>query len=179
MLGSDLQQALSSLSGMKFNLVNLWANKPAGKCTPEKVQRCDVHKPIGNDRFYPQLISAELQVQLQSLLLSYIMWHLCPVPWPPKYIGLDSCYPTVLSIVSCHHEVATAATYSAMNSPFKNEDSLFLQNDQLIWLHTSSPVNHCFISHQTVFVAPLAYYPKSLSGVSMCRDCACTVHLTN
>lgn len=71
-LGSNLQQAPSSRSGRKFNLVNLWANKPAGKCTPEKVQRCDVHKPTGNDRFYPQLISAELQVQLQSLLLSYI-----------------------------------------------------------------------------------------------------------
>lgn len=141
-LGSNLQQAPSSLSGMKFNLVNLWANKPAGKCTPEKVQRCDVHKPIGNDRFYPQLISAQLQVQLQSLLLSYIMWHLCPAPWPPKYIGLDSCYPTVLSIVA-------AATYSAMNSPFKNEGSLFLQNDQLIWLHTSSSVNDClFLTKQ-------------------------------
>lgn len=152
-LGSNLQQAPSLRSGMKFNLVNLWANKPAGKCTPEKVQRCDVHKPTGNDRFYPQLISAELQVQLQSLLLSCIMWHLCPVPRPSKYIGLDSCYPTVLSIVSCHHEAATAATYSAMNSPLWNEDLLFLQNDQLIWLHTSSSVNRClFLTEQSVLL---------------------------
>lgn len=79
------------------------------------------------------------------------MWHLCPVPRPSKYTGLDSCHPTVLSTVSCHHEEAPAVTYSAMNSPLWNEDSLFLQNDQLIWLHTSSSVNHClFLTKQSM-----------------------------
>lgn len=60
---------------------------------------------------------------------------------------------SAFSIVSCHHQVAAAATCSAMNSPFKNEDSLFLQNDQSIWLHTSSSVNHClYLTKQSLLL---------------------------